>query len=641
MSQAGYSSSFEQFVSDESSAIVKTLKSYVSDASDSQIKAWQDSIKVLKNTVHELKNTNPEIYSNSSIILEYTIPLESRRVDAILLLGDVVISTEFKGKNMPLMADIDQAAAYARDLKAYHRVCDSSAVKCVLVLSEGFTGYEEKGSVHIIGSQGLTQFCIDCISQSKGQLNLEDFLSLESYQPLPSLIKAARELFSSGTLTRIHRAAAATEPTLFECSSIIHKTAKNKRRALILISGVPGAGKTLVGLQLAHAKYLDELSIAKESGEKPNAAAVFLSGNGPLTEVLQYELKSAGGDGKSFVRGVHSYVKNFTRGSSSTPPHHVLIYDEAQRAFDPQQVSAKHHDMSPEFNGLSEPEIFIKFADSVPDWCVVVGLIGTGQEIHIGEEAGLGQWRSAIDKSNSTDQWDVYAPNDGTVSSHFKDFPRVSANDVLELTTTIRFHLATRLYEFVEHVLNGDYSSAKEISFELEEHGYNLRLTHILDRAKEYLSSRYDKNPDARYGMIASAKDKDLKNHNIPKEWGDPGAVRNGKYGQWYAEPRGVKGSCCSLESVTTEFGAQGLELDACLLAWGTDFIIENGQWSNRFSRGYRESNRIKDAKALRMNSYRVLLTRGRDCCTIFIPQEAKMRATYGYLRACGFIVLN
>lgn len=637
MSQAGYSSSFEQFVSDESSAIVKTLKSYVSDASDSQIKAWHDSIKVLKNTVHVLKNTKPEIYSNSSIILEYTIPLESRRVDAILLLGDVVISTEFKGKNMPLMADIDQAAAYARDLKAYHRVCASSAVKCVLVLSEGFTGYEEKGSVEIIGSEGLTQFCIDCISQSKGQLNLEDFLSLESYQPLPSLIKAARELFSSGTLTRIHRAAAATEPTLFECSSIIHKTAKNKRRALILISGVPGAGKTLVGLQLAHAKYLDELSIAKESGEKPNAAAVFLSGNGPLTEVLQYELKSAGGDGKSFVRGVHSYVKNFTRGSSSTPPHHVLIYDEAQRAFDPQQVSAKHHDMSPEFNGLSEPEIFIKFADSVPDWCVVVGLIGTGQEIHIGEEAGLGQWRSAIDKSNSTDQWDVYAPNDGTVSSHFKDFPRVSANDVLELTTTIRFHLATRLYEFVEHVLNGDYSSAKEISFELEEHGYNLRLTHILDRAKEYLSSRYDKNPDARFGMIASAKDKDLKNHGIPKGFKSPGEVSAGKYGKWYAEARGVPESCCSLESVTTEFGAQGLELDACLLAWGTDFIIENGQWSNRFSAGYRESNRIKDAKALRMNSYRVLLTRGRDCCTIFIPQEEKMRATYGYLRACGF----
>ncbi|MDA9031217.1 DUF2075 domain-containing protein [Candidatus Pseudothioglobus singularis] len=637
MSQAGYSNSFEQFLSDDRSVIVDKLKNYIKDAGDSQVRAWRDSIKVLHNTIQEFKNLSPEICSQSSIILEYTIPLESRRVDAILLLGDVVLSTEFKGKNMPLMADIDQAAAYARDLKAYHRDCASSTVKCLLVLSEGFKEHESQTNVEIIGSGRLTQLCMDCIEESSGQINLDNFLSLESYQPLPSLIKAARELFSSGTLTRIHRAAAATEPTLEECSSIIHETAKNKRRALILISGVPGAGKTLVGLQLAHAKYLDELSIAKESGEKPNAAAVFLSGNGPLTEVLQYELKSAGGDGKSFVRGVHSYVKNFTRGSSAKPPHHVLIYDEAQRAFDPEQVSAKHRDMSPEFQGLSEPEIFIKFAESLPEWCVVVGLIGTGQEIHIGEEAGLGQWRSAINKSNSPDEWDVYAPNDGTVDLHFKDFPRVSADDVLELTTTIRFHLATRLYEFVEHVLNGNYSSAKEISFDLEKHGYNLRLTHILDRAKEYLSSRYDKNPDARFGMIASAKDKDLKNHGIPKGFKSHGEVSAGKYGKWYAEARGVPESCCSLEAVTTEFGAQGLELDACLLAWGTDFIIENGQWSNRFSAGYRESNRIKDAKALRMNSYRVLLTRGRDCCTIFIPQEEKMRATFGYLRACGF----
>ena len=125
MSQAGYSNSFEQFLSDDRSVIVDTLKNYIKDAGDSQVRAWRDSIKVLHNTIQELKNLSPEICSQSSIILEYTIPLESRRVDAILLLGDVVLSTEFKGKNMPLMADIDQAAAYARDLKAYHRDCAS------------------------------------------------------------------------------------------------------------------------------------------------------------------------------------------------------------------------------------------------------------------------------------------------------------------------------------------------------------------------------------------------------------------------------------------------------------------------------------------------------------------------------------
>ena len=641
MSQAGYGNSLNRFLSDNNK-IIKELKDYVSDASDSQIRAWRDSIKILKNTVAELKQDCPEILSNGSIMLEYTIPLESRRVDAILLLNGVVISIEFKGKSHPLQADIDQAAAYARDLQAYHKECAKTTVKCLLILSQGFNETQTKGGVEIIGSEAFSRYCINFMDKKKMPVDLQAFLSFESYQPLPSLIKAARELFNSGTLTRIHRAATATEPTLIECSSIIHETAKKKRRALILISGVPGAGKTLVGLQLAHAKYLDNLSVERSDGNKPNAAAVFLSGNGPLTEVLQYELKSAGGDGKSFVRGVHSYVKNYTRSSHSIPPHHVLIYDEAQRAFDPEQVRAKHHNMSSEFEGLSEPELFIRFAESVPEWCVVVGLIGTGQEIHIGEEAGLGQWRSAIDKSNSPDQWDVYGPSDKTVKSNFKDFPRLQCNKVLELTTTIRFHLATRLHDFVEHLLNGESEDAQKISFELEKNGYNLRLTHDLQKAKDYLSSRYDKNPDARFGMIASAKDKDLKNHGIPKGFKSPGEVSNGKYGKWYAEARGVPESCCSLEAVTTEFGAQGLELDACLLAWGTDFIIDNGQWSNRFSAGYREANRIKDAKALRLNSYRVLLTRGRDCCTVFVPPiKEKMRETYAYLKKCGFVELT
>ena len=151
MSQAGYSKSFDQFLTDDTSRIVDTLKNYIKDAGDSQVRAWRDSIKVLNETIEEIRNLNPEICAKSSIILEYTIPLESRRVDAILLLGDVVISTEFKGKNMPLMADIDQAAAYARDLKAYHRDCASSTVKCLLVLSEGFKEHESQTNVEIIG----------------------------------------------------------------------------------------------------------------------------------------------------------------------------------------------------------------------------------------------------------------------------------------------------------------------------------------------------------------------------------------------------------------------------------------------------------------------------------------------------------
>jgi hypothetical protein len=149
---------------------------------------------------------------------------------------------------------------------------------------------------------------------------------------------------------------------------------------------VPGAGKTLVGLQTVHAKYLDDLAIDRGSG-KPTPPAVFLSGNGPLVDVLQYEMRTVG-DGKTFVRGVKDYIKKYSRGNA-IPPEHVLVFDEAQRAFD----IDKARETQKNEHVLSEPEEFVRFADRIPEWCVVVGLIGSGQEIHVGEEAGLGQWR--------------------------------------------------------------------------------------------------------------------------------------------------------------------------------------------------------------------------------------------------------
>jgi hypothetical protein len=298
--------------------------------------------------------------------------------------------------------------------------------------------------------------------------------------------------------------------------------------------------------------------------------------------------------------------------------------------------------MPPEFQRLSEPELFIQFAERVPEWCVVVGLIGSGQEIHIGEEAGLGQWKDALEKAVLSDNWDVYIPNDKQVSEHFEGLANVSYEEALELSVTIRFHLATRLYDFVKHLLEGKAEDARTISVELEQNGYNLRLTHELEMAKDYLTNRYDRHREARFGMVASSKDKDLSNHGIPKGFKSPGEVGPGRYGRWYSEPFGTKGSCTGLDAVATEFGAQGLELDACLIAWGTDFIRENGNWTNKYASGYREVTRIIDAKALRMNAYRVLLTRGRDGCVVFIPPiPDKMRETYAYLKDCGFTDLK
>jgi hypothetical protein len=640
--QCGYCNSWNGFANASTSDIIKELETFVPDAGESQIRAWRDSIKLLQRNVSALTDQHPQLLSEAFVILEYHVPLESRRIDSLLLVRGCAMVIEFKGKPSATQADIDQATAYARDLRAYHRECSSLKTTCFLIPTRYLGAPYTSGETCVIGPNDLPSKVIQCIEAAAPVPNLSRFLAADSYQPLPSLIKAARELFNSGTLRRIHRAAMATEPTLDACSLIVHQTAIRKRRALILICGVPGAGKTLVGLQLAHAKFLDDLAVARASGEKPTSPAVFLSGNGPLVEVLQYEMRSAGGDGKAFVRGVHDYVKSYTRRADSIPPQHVLIYDEAQRAFDAEQVATKHPDLPAAFQGLSEPELFVQFAERVPEWCVVVGLIGSGQEIHIGEEAGLAQWRSAIEKTTDPDAWDIYIPTAPGVQSDFDGFPRLAANGALELKQTIRFHLATCLYDFVENLLAGNQQAALNYSLELEAHGYTLRITHDLDRAKSYLSDRYSDNPDARYGMLASSKDKDLVKFGIPKGFKSPGEVGPGKYGRWYSDPANSDVSCTSLSAVATEFGAQGLELDGCLLAWGTDLVRVDEVWSNRYASGYRDAHRVRDAMALRVNAYRVLLTRGRDGCVVFIPPiPDKMRQTYKYLCDCGFTTLS
>jgi len=204
-------------------------------------------------------------------------------------------------------------------------------------------------------------------------------------------------------LRRIRKASAATDPAVEEISRIVHEAARTRTRRLILVTGVPGAGKTLVGLRAVHAHYLDDLAIPR-AGDKPTVPAVFLSGNGPLVEVLQYELRNAGGGGKVFVRDVREYVRRYSRRRNLIPPEHVLVFDEAQRAWDRARVAEKHSAA----HAKSEPEHFIEFAMRIPEWCAVIGLIGGGQEIHTGEEAGLVQWRDAVERCADPSQWVVH-----------------------------------------------------------------------------------------------------------------------------------------------------------------------------------------------------------------------------------------
>jgi hypothetical protein len=633
--RCGWNSKFPRFRSTPPKFIRESLSSYVKDAGPKQVRAWEESIPPLQAEVGEILETD-KASPDYSTILEYTLPMESRRTDVIFLAKGSVVVLELKGKQRPSQADIDQASAYVRDLRCYHQECAVRPVLalCVPMKARGYISRHH--DVHILGPDAVDGFIENLVHDpSLPPLEPKAFLDEAAYRPLPTLVQAARELFNNHDIRPIHRARAATDPAVNKIRDIIHEAAAKSSRRLILLTGVPGAGKTLVGLRTVHAHYLDDLAVPRANGTT-SAPAVFLSGNGPLVEVLQYELRGAGGGGKAFVRGVKDYVKTYSSRPGLIPPQHVLIFDEAQRAFDAEMVRRKHGDVPGFIGGKSEPEHFIEFADRVPGWCAVIGLIGSGQEIHVGEEAGLGQWKDAVGGSSHPEDWIVYGPPH--LRNEFRGSPvQFEETSALNLDTEIRFHLAKDLHRFVNQLLTGSSKRATSmLANSLEKAGYHLRLTDNRETAEAYLRERYSENPEARFGLVASSKDRDLQNLGIPNDYQSTKRVR---YGPWYSDPEDAPGgsSCRHLRDAVTEFGAQGLELDAVLLAWGTDYMREGGQWTNRKARGYLQSSHVRDAKQLRLNSYRVLLTRGRDGTIVFIPPLPELEETREYLERSGF----
>jgi len=652
--RCGWESDFPTFAEEEPRVVRVSLEEFLADVSESQVLAWEDSIPKLQREVSRIVEVD-DLADRYTAILEYELPLESRRPDVVLLVSGAVVVLELKGKTEPDQADLDQAAGYARDLRCYHRHCANREVHAVVVptRAHGYAGACD--GVHVVGPDTLHDLIQQLQRPWKHQpLPADAFLAKDAYCPLPTLVEAARELFNDGHLRDIPEARANTDPAVEEISRIAHEAARTRTRHLVLVTGVPGSGKTMVGLRAVHSPLLHDLAVERAGG-KPTAPAIFLSGNGPLVTVLQYELRGAGGGGKTFVRDVKNYVKQFLGDKSAIPPQHVIVYDEAQRAWDAEQVAEKHAFPFP----VSEPEAFVEFGERIPQWCVLVGLIGSGQEIHVGEEGGLGQWRDALTYAGEPSAWTVHAPQ--AVLDRFfagEEFPAWrTAHECLELTRALRFHFAEDLDEWVDALLDDDREwpsderesrdraaaeRGRELAARLEKDGYHLRMTRDLDVAKSYLRQRYAEEPDARFGLMASSRDKDLAEWGVPNDWHSTQGVN---LGPWYGEGESHPGSCRRLTQCVTEFGAQGLELDAVLLAWGTDLMRVDdgagGRWSNARAKRHARGVHVKDPFKLRLNAYRVLLTRGRDGTVIFVPPIAELDLTAARLQAFGVKVLH
>jgi len=625
----GWQSSLGTFSRAEPKVVRLQLQQFVTDASVEQVRAWDQCIPWLQRECRELE-VRDYASREYTAILEYELPRDSRRPDVIVLERGCVAVLEIKGALSPSRAALDQAFGYARDLRAYHAACAGHSVTPVLLVRGGGPDAIEHDGVHIVGPEGLDALLERLSNAGEPVISAQEFLAPDAYAPLPSIVQAARELFHSRELPMIKRARAATDPALQYISSITREAAQAGTRHLVLLSGVPGSGKTLVGLQLAHAHWLDDLAVPRENGRLV-PPAVYLSGNGPLVQVLQYALQDAGGGGRTFVQGIKEYVKHHSRPGRPVPPEHLIVFDEAQRAHDAERVAHVHK----ESVGKSEPEHLIDFCERIPGWCVLVALIGSGQAIHVGEEGGVPLWYDAVRKSKRAAEWTVHGGP--AFAETFRDLPTTTHwSPVLTLDTEIRFHLTPRLHQFVAGLLEGmPVDQLRMLADELHRGGHRFLLTRDLEAARSYLRERYADARYARYGLVASSKDKWLPQFGVDNTFQTTKQLR---VGPWYNADPSDPQSCCRLDTVATEFSSQGLELDCALLAWGSDLLWTGEDWSIEFSGKNRPP--LKDPLTLRKNVYRVLLTRGRDGTVVFVPPDARMDGTMERLVSAGMPIL-
>ena len=582
------------FLKTSESDILASLKTgseklYKKAVEESQITAWKDEISVLEKTVIDLPH-------NWIIILEYILPREAgRRPDVILLTGKEILVLEFKQFEEEHWSHIDQVIGYTRDLREYQSYCHNKEVIPFLILTKTQNKEKKYKNVQVLSSEKLP----DYLFRYKNEIEqIDPLLFLEGkYQPLPTIIEAAKTIFNREPLPQIKSAKSSKiDETLAFLQDKADEALEKHQNLLMLVTGVPGAGKTLVGLQFAF----------NNSSRK----AVLLSGNRPLIEVLQSIF------GKASTNLVHNVLDDYNKNPKLIPNEAIIIYDEAQRAWDEKQSKKLGRD-------CSEPEDLIRLVkrrSENGEGTVLVGLIGEGQAIYLGEEAGIEQWNTAIKGSDL--KWQIFCPTH--LASYFE---QPIKKEELNLSVSLRSKSALQLPNWIEAVLAGDSQKAKKIYGTICNE-FPIHITRKFNEAKEYLKNRYERESSKLYGVIISSQACNYNRYEVDKDLKLIGVGKD-DLGPWFSEK-----SCCQLNKYITEFQVQGLELDFPLICWGSDFSWDGEKWCLRFANDY-INGQLTDPFLIRQNAYRVLLSRGREGMFIFVPNKFIMNETYDFLKKC------
>lgn len=660
MNRSYYSDTIENFTLTKSEEIIGKMAILSKFADEvSQKSAWQEEIKILQKVLPKYKGC---------IYFEYFIPRMGQRIDVLLLIKSVIFILEFKvgESEFPLHA-IDQVWDYALDLKNFHETSHEVFIAPILISTEAkiseayiaLTTSDDKILNPVKCNKELIESVIDQILNINQGADAINKIVWENgrYSPTPTIIEAAMALFAGHSVSEISRSDASAinlSVTSDAIATIIQKSENEKQKSICFLTGVPGAGKTLVGLNIA-TTHIDKSS---------KLHSVFLSGNGPLVNILREALardkvshgkeigiKHRKGDAlrevKLFIQNVHNFRDECLKDFDAPPIERVALFDEAQRAWNLEQTAnfMRRKKDFPDFN-KSEPEFLISCLDRHKDWAVIVCLVGGGQEINTGE-AGITEWIESLNRSFP--KWHIYISPRLTDSEYgageiLKDLANrldVVYDENLHLAVSMRSFRAEHVSQLIKQILDLEVQEAQKTLFKIKSK-YPIAITRDLKKAKEWLKNHA--RGSERYGIVVSSQAERLKPHSIDvRSPMDPI--------HWFLDSKKDVRSSYYLESVATEFDIQGLELDWVCVTWDADFRFSDKGWEFRSFVGDRWNQiRKKERQLYLKNAYRVLLTRARQGMVIVVPNgdlEDPTRTpffydpVYEYLKSIGIEVLE